>query len=161
MTAKTRSRAPFAAAVLIAVVAVAALTAVLRPGGADTAEPRVSQAYVPQPASPDVAAAYFTVTNTGGRPDTLKAVSSDVSGMTMMHRTTANTMEAVPSLTVPAHGKLVFSPGGYHVMIESPVRGLRQGDRVRLTLTFERAGRITVDAPVMPIGYRPGGAATP
>jgi copper(I)-binding protein len=158
MTTRPRTSLLAAAAVLV-VVAVAVFTAMARAGSAGASDLRVSQAYVPQPASPDVAAAYFTVTDSGDRPDVLQAVSSDVSGMTMMHQSTADSMKMVTSLTVPAHGKLVFSPGRYHVMLESPTRPLRQGDRVKLTLTFERAGRITVDAPVMPVGYHPAGTA--
>ncbi|MCW2945111.1 MAG: uncharacterized protein JWR24_1828 [Actinoallomurus sp.] len=118
---------------------------------------RVVGAYVPQPASPDVAAAYFTVTNSGGEQDELTGVTSDVSAETMMHRSTAQTMEMVGTLPVPAHGRLVFDPGRYHVMMEKPTRRLRQGDHVALTLSFRRSAAITVEAIVKPVGYRPDG----
>ena len=116
---------------------------------------RVEGAYVPQPASPDVAAAYLTVLNSGGARDELTGVRSDVSAETMVHRSVGQRMEMAGPLAIPAHGRLVLGPGGYHVMIEMPVRRLRQGDRVRLTLRFRRSAAITVAAPVMPLDYRP------
>lgn len=116
---------------------------------------RVTDAYVPEPASPDVAAAYFTITNSGGRPAVLSGVSTDVSEMSMLHETTGTEMRHLASVTVPPHGTLAFTRGHYHVMIESLARRLREGDNVKLTLRFEGGEEITVDAPVMPIGHRP------
>jgi copper(I)-binding protein len=115
-------------------------------------------AYVPRPASPDVAAAYFTVIDEGGAGDELIGVGSDVAAETMMHRSTGQTMEMVGSVPIPAKGRLVFRPGGYHVMLQRPVRSLRPGDHVTLTLRFRRSASVTVRAPVEPIGYRPDGA---
>lgn len=117
----------------------------------------VSRAYVPQPASPDVAAAYFTVINSGDRADTLTGVSTDVSNQSMMHQSVGQTMTMVSSMPIPAHGSITFRPDGYHVMIDKPTRTLRQGDHVRLTLTFGRSAPITVLVPVVPLGYQPNG----
>lgn len=153
-------RAPFTAfmAAGVAVLAVAAaLVAWAYPSGGSAPRLRVEGAYVPQPASPDVAAAYFTVVNSGGAADTLTGVRTDVSGDAMMHRTAGERMEMAADLPVPAHGRLVFAPGGYHVMIEKPVRRLRAGDHVTLTFTFRRTAAITLRAPVEPVGYRPDG----
>lgn len=139
------------AAGAVAVVAVSA--AFLRaPSGPRL---RVTGAYVPAPASPDVAAAYFTITDAGDTADELTGVTSDA-GQAMAHRTTGGRMVMAERVPVSAHGRLVFAPGGYHVMIEHPVRRLRPGDRVTLTLEFRRSAPITVRAPVEPIGWRPG-----
>lgn len=116
---------------------------------------RVTDAYVPEPASPDVAAAYFTITNSGGRPAVLSGVSTDVSATSMLHETMGAEMRHLASVTVPPHSTLTFARGHYHVMIESLTRRLREGDNVKLTLRFEGGEEITVDAPVVPIGYRP------
>ncbi|WP_433501021.1 SCO family protein [Sphaerimonospora sp. CA-214678] len=116
---------------------------------------RVTDAYVPEPASPDVAAAYFTITNSGGRPAVLSGVRTDVSEMSMLHETMGTKMRHLASVTVPPHSTLTFSRGHYHVMIESLTRRLREGDTVKLTLSFEDGQEITVDAPVMSVGYRP------
>ncbi|MFL6053335.1 MAG: copper chaperone PCu(A)C [Actinoallomurus sp.] len=119
---------------------------------------KVSGAYVPRPASPDVAAAYFTVIDSGGAGDELTGVTADVSAHAMMHQSTGQTMRMIDQVPVPAHGRLTFAPGGYHVMLEHPDRPLRQGDHVRLTLRFRRSAAITVDAPVEPVDYRPEAA---
>jgi copper(I)-binding protein len=143
------------AGVLVAAACVTTLVSRSHADGVRASDLHVTEPYVPQPASPDVAAAYFTITNSGSRPAVLTGVGSDVSAMSMMHENTGTTMRMLGPMTVPAHGELVFSPGRYHVMLESPTRTLKQGDRVRLTLSFEGAGQITVDAPVMPVGYHP------
>jgi copper(I)-binding protein len=116
---------------------------------------RVSDAYMPQPASPSVAAAYFTVHNSGGAPDTLESVSSDVAADTMLMETTGDTMSMSGAVTVPAHGLFRLSPGGYHVMLTDPDRRLVEGDTVQLTVTFAHAGPITLTVPVKSMTYRP------
>jgi periplasmic copper chaperone A len=76
----------------------------------------------------------------------------------MMHRSVGETMTMVMSRSIPAHGSITFSPDGYHVMMEKPTRKLRQGDHVRLTLTFGHSAPITVQVPVVPVGYQPDGS---
>ncbi|GAA4585694.1 copper chaperone PCu(A)C [Planotetraspora phitsanulokensis] len=153
----TRSRTPLIVLGVI-VAAIAGVITWVSTGHADgtkISDLHVTQAYVPQPASPDVAAAYFTITNSGNTPAVLTGVHTDVSDMSMLHESTGTTMTMLGSVTVPAHGIFVFSPGRYHVMIESPARALKQGDHVTLTFSFAKVGQITVTAPVMPVGYRP------
>lgn len=160
MSRATRARPARLAslAVVVAVVAVI-VTLVAWRSSAPASRPdlRVAGAYVPRPASPDVGAAYFTVVNSGDTADELTGVTSDIAAKTMMHRSTGQTMEMIGSVPVPARGRLVFGPGGYHVMLEKPARPLRPGDHVTLTLRFRRSAPITVRAPVEPIGYRPDG----
>jgi copper(I)-binding protein len=43
-------------------------------------------------------------------------------------------------------------PGGFHVMLEGLQQPLKQGDKVPLTLTFERAGSIEVMLDVEAMG---------
>ena len=157
MTPLARTRAPLIllGIVVAAVVAAIAWVSTGHAGPTKISDLRVTGAYVPRPASPDVAAAYFTVTNSGNVPAVLTGVHTDVSAMAMMHKSTSTTMTMVDAVTVPAHGSFAFSPGRYHVMIESPARALKQGDHVKLTLSFAKVGQITVTAPVMPVGYRP------
>lgn len=115
----------------------------------------VVNAYVPKPASPDVAAAYFTVVNRGDTKDTLTSVSSDVSGMTMAmtesDQGTSGRMVDLGPVAVPAHGSFAFTRGGAHVMLEKPSRSLQQGDHVRLTIRFTHAGALRLSVPVVPL----------
>ncbi|MBP2707697.1 copper chaperone PCu(A)C [Microbispora sp. RL4-1S] len=152
-----RSRPSLIVVCVVVAVVVAAIAWVWsgRTGNVKISDLRVTDAYVPRPASPDVAAAYFTVANSGDVPAVLTGVHTDVSATSMMHRTTGTSMTMLDSVTVPAHGVFVFAPGRYHVMIESPSRTLEPGDHVRLTLSFAKVGQVTVTAPVVPVGYRP------
>ena len=122
----------------------------------------LSQARIPQPAAPDVAVAYFNLTNEGDAPDQLISASSSAALMVMpmkdVTHANASTMVDVKSLAVPAHGRIELRPGGMHLMLERLTRTLRVGDQVVLRLTFTHAGTLTVTVPVTPLS---AGAAEP
>lgn len=123
----------------------------------------VSGAYVREPAPPtDAAAAYFTVFNTTGRPDRLLSVQSGAGAVSILHTTTANgDMVATPDgVVIPAHGRLVLTTGGGHVMIENLFGKLLPGQNVSIQLSFATAGPVEVTAPVIALGApAPTGAA--
>jgi periplasmic copper chaperone A len=112
----------------------------------------LSQARVPQPASPDVAVAYFTLANSGDQPDQLVSASSSVAGTAELMRDVthggASTMELVSNVTVPAHSQTQLRPGATHLMLEHLTRNLRVGDHVVLRLRFQHNGMLTVTVPV-------------
>jgi copper(I)-binding protein len=56
-------------------------------------------------------------------------------------------MRPVESIPVPAKGSATLEPGGYHVMLMN-VEPLEAGQKVTLTLTFEHAGTVQVEAEV-------------
>jgi copper(I)-binding protein len=120
--------------------------------GAPPAQPIViTDARVLPPLPPThVAAAYFTITNTTSSPDRLLSVVSGAGETTVLHVTVNGAMR-VPSdgVVIPAHGRLVLSVGQGHVMIENVFGTLKPGDNVNLSLTFEKAGTIDVNAPVV------------
>ena len=128
------------------------------PGGAAKADAQrsgppklaVSGAYVREPASPDVAAGYFSVRNSGGGTDELTAVESSTPGTASLHATAGSKMTELVTPRIPAGGTLDFQPGAYHVMLTDP-GPLKAGDHVRLTLVFATSAPITVDAPVVGI----------
>jgi hypothetical protein len=50
-------------------------------------------------------------------------------------------------------GKTVkLAPGGYHLMLMDLKAGLKQGDKVPLTLQFEKAGKVQVSFDVQAVG---------
>jgi copper(I)-binding protein len=131
-------------------------------GGAKTASPArltVSGAYIPRPLLTDMAAAYFTVTNSGGTAARLTAVTSTLAAHATLHTTSRDTMEQVSSLPVPAGGRLNLAGGGDHVMLENLTHKPSVGDKVTLTLHFTHASRatVTVTVPVRPTTYTPEG----
>lgn len=103
---------------------------------------------------------YLTVTDHGG-PDQLIAVSSPVAKHASLHRNHmvngVMVMDPVASLPVSADQPLWLAPGGYHVMLEGLVHPLDAETHVRLTLTFAKAGPISVDVTVRSMGYIPPG----
>jgi copper(I)-binding protein len=109
---------------------------------------------IPEPAEPDTAAVRMVIENGTGTDDALVAVSSPDATAATVHRSTTDvdgrsTMVAVPRLALPAHGEVAFTPGGLHVMLTGLKRELRIGNQVRLVLTFEHAGRRTIEVPVI------------
>lgn len=58
------------------------------------------------------------------------------------------TMRPVDGIDVPAGGRVVLEPGGYHVMVMDLERDLVGGEELPVTLTFEQAGDIEVVAEV-------------
>ena len=63
---------------------------------------------------------------------------------TMMRKGMAS-MAHQESVEVPPHGRMEFSPGGYHLMLINPSRPLRAGDSVIISLHF-KSGK-SVSAP--------------
>lgn len=51
-------------------------------------------------------------------------------------------------LVIPAHDVHMLARGGDHVMLMGLTGPLAQGDMVELTLTFEKAGKLTLEVPV-------------
>ena len=49
---------------------------------------------------------------------------------------------------------MVLKPGGYHIMLMDLKQPLKEGDLLKLTLVFEKAGEIEVEATVEPIGAK-------
>jgi copper(I)-binding protein len=112
----------------------------------------ISGAYVREPASPDIAAAYFTVTNSGGKADTLESVVSGAGQETTLHSDDGTSMVAMTSgLMIPAHSTLSLTPFKDHVMIQKLIGTLKPGQTVNLQLSFANAGTINVVAPVIAI----------
>ncbi len=117
---------------------------------------KVSGAYIPQPVSADMAAGYFTVTNTGRQSDKLTGVTSDIASMVTMHRTTAeNQMESVKAFAIPAGGTLTLRTGGNHLMLMGLKKKPMAGGTVTLHLRFAASESITVRVPVKPTTYQP------
>ncbi|MFJ8360693.1 copper chaperone PCu(A)C [Streptomyces sp. NPDC093984] len=124
--------------------------------GGSSAKPelKVTGAYMPQPVTADMAAGFFTVTNSGGS-DTLTSVTSGLAGDITLHSTQGGAMEEEKSFAVPAHGELDFTSGGNHLMFEKLSHKPKQGDKVSVQLHFAKSGTVTVEMPVKPATYNP------
>jgi copper(I)-binding protein len=110
------------------------------------------------PAGAPVAGAYLLVENAGAEPDRLvSAEVPDVAGRVEVHEmAVANgvmTMRPLPGgLAIGPGAKAELKPGGLHLMLMGLKRPLKAGERVKGTLTFERAGQVAVEFAVTPVG---------
>lgn len=123
-------------------------------------------------------AAYFTITSADADKLVGVMADASVAGMTEMHETVMvedtdtsmamgsdttmamgsattmagmgeMTMQPVEFIDLPAGTAVELKPGGYHIMLMELAKPLVVGDTISLTLTFETAGEIVIDVPVL------------
>ena len=115
------------------------------------------------PGGAKTGAGYLTIENKGGAPDRLVAVSGDVAGRIEVHEMAVNngvmTMRPLEKGLVIEPGKTVaLAPGGYHLMLMELKSPLKQGDKLPVTLEFEKAGKVAVTLEVQAVVAKgPGG----
>jgi len=115
------------------------------------------------PGGAKVGGGYLTIENKGTTPDRLIGGSADVAAKVQVHEMSMNngvmTMRPVEEGLVIEPGKTVkLAPAGYHLMIMDLKSPLKQGDKVPVTLEFEKAGKVAVTLDVEGIGAQgPGG----
>ena len=101
----------------------------------------------------NVTAGYFKIENIGAEDDRLLGVTTQVATKAEIHLTTMGEggvmrMRPVPSLEIPAGQTVALKAGDYHLMMTGIAEPLKEGDRVELTLSFQRAGELSVVATV-------------
>ena len=91
----------------------------------------------------------MTLRNKSAQPDRLIGVASPVAAKVETHIHVKDgeilRMREVKSFDIPAKGSLELKPGGAHLMLVDIKAALKEGDKVPVTLKFERAGERTVD----------------
>lgn len=102
---------------------------------------------------------YLTIENKGSAPDRLIGGSADVAGKIEVHEMTMKngvmTMRPLEGGLAIEPGKTVkLAPGGYHLMLEDLKGPLKKGEKVPLTLEFEKAGKVTVSFDVEGVGAK-------
>jgi len=93
-------------------------------------------------------AGYMTITNNGSDDDRLVGVGSDFP-RTMIHK--SEEVDGVMKMrhqhggvVIPAGETVTFEPGGLHIMFMGLKAPLKDGEKNKVTLTFENAGDIDV-----------------
>jgi copper(I)-binding protein len=117
------------------------------------------------PGGAKVAGGYLTIENKGSTPDRLIGGSADVADKVQVHEMTMNngvmTMRPVDQgLTIEAGKTVKLAPGGYHLMMSDLKNPLKRGDKVPVTLEFEKAGKVKLSLDVQGVGAQ-GPTATP
>lgn len=89
---------------------------------------------------------YLTIVNHGAAAESLVKVETPAADHVEMHSVSMTggvmRMEAVKATPVPAGGRTVFGPGGYHLMLLGLKKPLNLGDRVPVTLTFASGAHV-------------------
>jgi len=109
------------------------------------------------PGGAKVGGGYLTIENKGTTPDRLLGGSADVSAKVQVHQMSMNngvmTMRPVDGGLVIEPGKTVkLTPGGLHLMLLDLKGPLKQGEKLPITLNFEKAGKVSVVFDVGSIG---------
>ncbi len=104
------------------------------------------------PPGAHTAAVYLTIDNRAGLPDRLLGARSPRAKAVELHSMFMDggvmRMRGRSDVPVPARGRIELAPGGTHLMVIDPAPALRSGDRMPLTLIFERAGAVAVEVEV-------------
>ncbi|MFD0383339.1 copper chaperone PCu(A)C [Streptomyces stramineus] len=103
----------------------------------------------------DMASAYLTVRNEGGKADKLTSVTSPLSRDITMHTTEGSQMKHAAALEVPAKGELKLARGGTHLMLGKLGHKPEVGEKIEFTLHFATSGTIKIKVPVENTTFRP------
>lgn len=96
---------------------------------------------------------YVEIANAGADDDALTGISTPAASMPMLHETVVtNGVASMPhamSVPVLAGQSTELAPGGYHGMLMGLTTALKEGDSFPVTLTFAKAGEVTVNVEVL------------
>jgi copper(I)-binding protein len=150
----------FALAALSAVV----IAAPVRADDVKAGDLVISQAWSrATPGGAKVAGGFLTIENKGSTPDKLVSVSAEIAGKAEVHEMAMDNgvmkMRPLDKGLVIEPGKTVkLAPGGNHLMLQELKGPFKEGEKVPVTLVFEKAGKVSVSLDVQGVGAQaPGG----
>jgi copper(I)-binding protein len=151
-------------------LAVVAGTALFASCGSDNSSsnsaPEITKVWArTSPMETSLGAVYMTISSKDGDELTDVSVDSSIAAMAQIHEmvmATADTsmsmtsdaptgemvMQEVDSIVIDAGGSVDLMPGGYHIMLMEIAAPLELGAKFDVTLTFAKAGKVTVTAEV-------------
>jgi copper(I)-binding protein len=114
------------------------------------------------PTGAQVAGGYMKISNTGKEADRLTGGSAAVAGRFEIHEMSmvdnVMKMRELPNgLEVKPGQSVELKPGSYHVMLMDLKQPLKEGDKVKGTLVFEKAGAVNVEYTVRSMGSKGSG----
>ncbi|NVN86334.1 MAG: copper chaperone PCu(A)C [Rhodopseudomonas sp.] len=116
------------------------------------------------PGGAKVAGGYLTIENKGSVRDRLLGGETDVAAKIELHEMSMKDGVMImrpldQGLAIEPGKSVKLAPGGYHLMLIDLKGALKQGDKVPLTLQFEKAGKVQVSFDVQAVGAQaPAGA---
>ena len=111
------------------------------------------------PSGAKIAGGYLTIENKGTAADRLVGGSGNIAGKVEVHEMAVNngvmTMRPLDKGLAIEPGKTVkLAPGGYHLMLQELKGPFKEGEKVPVTLTFEKAGKVAVSLDVQGVGAK-------
>jgi copper(I)-binding protein len=105
------------------------------------------------PMATDMGAAYMTINSDADDELVSASVDMSIAMMTQVHEMVmgddgAMKMQEVEKIDIKAGTPTELKPGGYHVMLMGLKAPLETGSTISVTLTFAKAGEVTVEVPV-------------
>ena len=116
------------------------------------------------PGGAKVAGCFLTIENKGAAADRLIGGAMDVAARVEVHEMSMKdgvmTMRQLDKGLAIEPGKTVkLAPGGYHLMLMELKSPLKQGDKLPITLEFEKVGKVKLSLDVQGVGAQaPAGA---
>ncbi len=111
-----------------------------------------SQSATPEAAVEMTTAAFLKIKNSGAENDRLLRIETDLAQAVEIHlseiQNDVMTMRPVAGIDIPAGETVELKPGSYHIMLIRLQRAIKPGEIYPLTLVFEKAGTLIVDAEV-------------
>jgi copper(I)-binding protein len=109
------------------------------------------------PPGAPTAGGYLTIANKGSEPDKLIAASTPQAEAGELHimemKDNVMTMKPVEGgIAIPAGGSVTLAPSGLHIMFVKLKAALKEGDKLPVTLTFEKAGKVDTFLHIMAVG---------
>jgi len=143
------------------ILTIAALSALLFAQSAFSHEFKVGDLVIIHPTAramlpgAQVGGGYLTIENDGTTDDRLVGASSDRALSVQIHEMkisdgVMSMNELKQGLAVPAKAKTELKPGSYHLMFMNVEQPFKQGETIKATLNFEKAGAVNVDFTVGP-----------
>lgn len=99
-------------------------------------------------------AVFFTIMNHSAEDDRLIDARSDAAQKVELHthkddgNGVMQMLHVPEGFVIPAGGEHALARGGDHVMLMGLTEALADGDMVSVTLVFEKAGEVVIEAPV-------------
>ncbi|SDH36640.1 hypothetical protein SAMN05216338_1008154 [Bradyrhizobium sp. Rc2d] len=164
-TRKAKDMTKLSRILALAALSAAMFAAPVRADDVKAGDLVISQAWSrATPGGAKVAGGYLTIENKGSAADRLVSVSADIAGKAEIHEMAMDNgvmkMRPLDKGLIIDPGKTVkLAPGGNHLMLQELKGPFKQGDKVPLTLQFEKAGKVAVSLDVQAVGApAPGGA---
>lgn len=109
------------------------------------------------PGGAKIGGGYLTIENNGKTADRLVSGTSDIASKVEVHEMSMDNgvMKMRPvegGLTIDPGKTVKLAPSGYHLMIMDLKAPLKQGEKVPVTLNFEKAGKVSIVLDVGSIG---------